>query len=409
MTSWSDDDAGRLEAVMTVRPARLAEVAGFSIDKVAAAAGDDPDVLRLENLDTDAPPPREAVEATKAAVGELTANSYLPFTGRRDLRLAVADRVRSRSGVEYDPDSEVVITASDGDGLLDALLAVTDPQDEVIITDPTYAGILNRILLAGARPRVVPMRAVEGAWRLDLEELAASVGPATRAIMLQNPSFPSGYLLTDAEWREIARLCVEHDLWLIYWALMEGIVFDDGAVIHPASYPGMRERTIVVGTVSLEQRMIGWRIGWMVAPEAVMSDLSVVHMYNGVVAGGIAQAGALAALTADDDGLAGCLAEWQRRRDTVCDQLRGLPMLAAAGGWSQILDSRALGVEPGALSHALLRHRVAATPMTGWGGPVADRQLRLVFIREPVPRLEQLGDRFASALVDLEVTSWRTR
>lgn len=409
MTKWSDDDADRLEAVMTVRPARLADVAGFSIDRVAAAAGDDADVLRLENLDTDSPPPREAVEATTAAVDDPSANSYLPFTGRRDLRRAVADRVRARSGVEYDPESEVVITSSDGDGLLDALLAVTDPRDEVIITDPTYAGIVNRVLLAGARPRAVPMRSVEGAWRLDLERLAASVGPATRAIMLQNPSFPSGYLLTDAEWREIARLCVEHDLWLIYWAFMEGIVFDSGAVIHPASYPGMRERTIIVGSVSMEQRMIGWRIGWIVAPAVATSDLSVVHIYNGIVAGGIGQAGALAALTVDDDGLAACVTEWQRRRDTVCEQLRGLPMLAAAGGWSQILDSRALGVEPGALSQALLRHRVAATPMTGWGGPIADRHIRLVFSREPVPRLELLGDRFASALADLGVTSWSTR
>ncbi len=394
---------------MTVRPARLADVAGFSIDKVAAAAGDDPGVLRLENLDTDLAPPREAVEATRAAIDDPSANSYLPFTGRRDLRRAVADRVRARSGVEYDPESEVVITSSDGDGLLDAVLAVVDPGDEVIVTDPTYAGILNRVLLAGARPRLVPMRAADGAWRLDVEELASTVGPATRAIMLQNPSFPSGYVLTDAEWREIVRLSVEHDLWLIYWAFMEGIVFDGGAVIHPASYPGMRERTIIVGSVSMEQRMIGWRIGWIVAPATVMSDLSVVHIYNGIVAGGIGQAGALAALTVDDDGLTACIAEWQRRRDTVCDELSGLPMLRAAGGWAQILDARALGVEPAALSDALIARGIAATPMTGWGGQVADRHLRLVFSREPVPRLAQLGDRFAMALADLGVTSWRTR
>jgi aspartate/methionine/tyrosine aminotransferase len=389
---------------MTARPKRLAEIAGFSIDQIAAAAGDDPDVLRLENLDTDLAPPREAIEATRAAVGALSANSYLPFTGRRDLRGAVAERVGVRAGVEYDPDTEVVITASDGDGLLDALLAVTDAGDEVVVTDPTYAGIVNRIRLAGARPRAVPMRAVDGAWRLDLERLASAVGPLTRAIMLQNPSFPSGHVLTDAEWQAICRLCVERDLWLIYWTLMEGIVFDGGPVIHPASYPGMRERTIIVGTVSIEQRMIGWRIGWIVAPAAVMSDLSVVHIYNGIVAGGIAQAGALAALTTPDDGLTACVAEWQLRRDTVCRELRGFPMIRAAGGWSQILDSRALGVEPATLSRALLSHGVAATPMTGWGGDVADRHIRLVFSREPVDRLGLLGARFATTLDDLGLT-----
>ena len=208
---------------MTTRPTRLADVAGFSIDRVAAAAGDDPDVLRLENLDTDLAPPAEAIEATRSAIGELSANSYLPFTGKPELCRAVAERVHQRSGTEYDPIAEVVITASEGDGLLNALLAVTDPGDEVILTDPTYAGILNRVRLAGASPRLVPMRVVDEAWRLDLDELAGAVGPATRVIMLQNPSFPSGYLLTDTEWKAIAALCLEHDLWLVYWSYMEGI------------------------------------------------------------------------------------------------------------------------------------------------------------------------------------------
>ena len=392
--------------IMPTRPDRLAQVAGFNIDRVAAAAGDDPEVLRLENLDTDLAPPPEAVEATLEAVRDPSANSYLPFTGRPDLRSAVADRVGARSGVAYDGDSEVVITASDGDGLLDALIAVTDAGDEVIVTDPTYAGIVNRVRLADAVPRMVPMRAVDGAWRLDLEALAASVRPTTRAIMLQNPSFPSGYVLTEAEWRAVCALCVDHDLWLIYWAWMEGIVYDGGAVIHPASYPGMSERTITVGSVSMEQRMIGWRIGWIVAPAGVMSDLSVVHIYNGIVAGGIAQAGALAALTAADDGLAASVEEWQRRRDTIGLQLPGLPMIPAAGGWSQLVDARALGVEPAALSQALLGRRVAATPMTGWGGPIADRHVRLVFSREPVPRLELLGRRFELALHDAGATPW---
>jgi N-succinyldiaminopimelate aminotransferase len=221
--------------------------------------------------------------------------------------------------------------------------------------------------------------------------------------MLQNPSFPSGYLLTDTEWKAIAALCAEHDIWLVYWSYMEGIVYDGAPILHPVAYPGMRERTIIVGTVSMEQRMIGWRIGWIVAPAAVMADLSMVHIYNGIVAGGFAQAGAVAALTAPDDGLAASVAEWQRRRDAVCAQLPGLPMIKAAGGWSQILDARALGVEPAALSSALLSHGVAATPMTGWGGGIADRHIRFVFSREPVERLGLLGRRFASALDELGV------
>jgi aspartate/methionine/tyrosine aminotransferase len=186
-------------------------------------------------------------------------------------------------------------------------------------------------------------------------------------------------------------------LWLIYWSLMEGIVFDGQPILSPASYPGMRERTVIVGTASIEQRMIGWRIGWILAPRAVMSDLAVVHIYNGITPGGIAQAGLIAALS-DSDSFGAYVAEWERRRNALTAALPGFAMIPAAGGWSQILDTVQHGVDPGDLSRVLLGHGVAATAMTGWGGPVADRHLRLVFSNEPVERLQLLGDRFRAAM-----------
>jgi aspartate/methionine/tyrosine aminotransferase len=179
---------------------------------------------------------------------------------------------------------------------------------------------------------------------------------------------------------------------------MEGIVFDGQPILSPASYAGMRERTVTLGTPSIEQRMIGWRIGWILAPRVVMSDLAVVHMYNGVTPGGIAQAGLIAALNGNDDSFGTCLAEWERRRNALTAALPGFAMVPAAGGWSQILDTVQHGVDPGELSRVLLRHGVAATAMTGWGGQIADRHLRLVFSNEPVERLQLLGDRFRAAM-----------
>jgi aspartate/methionine/tyrosine aminotransferase len=382
------------------RPQRLAQLQGFGIDRVAAAAGDDPEMLRLENLDTDLAPPPEAVAATCEAAGSDDANTYLPFTGRLDLKQAISARVADRSGVHYDPESEILITGGDGDGLLDALLALTDPGDEIVMTDPTYAGMINRVRLVGAVPRLAPASVVDGEWRLDLDAFRSAVGPKTRALFLQNPTFPSGQLFDDREWSTIAQLCSEFDLWLIYWAIFEGVVYDGRPVVHPASLPGLRDRLVTIGTVSIEQRMIGWRLGWIVAPQAVLPDLAVVHIYNAVVPGGIAQAAALAAYTAVDDGLSDCVAEWQRRRDTVLDQLEGLPVIRAAGTWSQLLDVSALGLDPNEFSRSLLDHKVAATPMTGWGGAVADRHVRLVFSNEPVERLGLLGDRVRAALRD---------
>jgi len=380
-----------------VRPRRLADIPGFGIDEVAARAGDDPDVLRLENLDTDLPPPAEAIEATRAAAGLDEFNSYLPFTGRLDVKRAVAAHVERRSGRTYDPGTEVVITGGEGDGLLDALLALTDPGDEVLVTDPVYAGMINRVRLAGALPRLVPLEVRDGSWRLDLDALRAAASARTRVLFLMNPSFPSGCVLEPEEWEAVAEVVREHDLLLVYWSLMEGIVFDGRPVVHPASLPGLRERTVTVGSVSMEQRLIGWRLGWIVAPAELTRDLALVHIYNSIVPGGIAQAAALAALTAPDDGLAACVAEWQRRRDTVVAQLDGLPVIPAAGGWSLLLDAAALGLDAPRLSARLLEHGVAATPMTGWGGEVAARHVRLVFSNEPVGRLELLGDRVRAA------------
>ena len=139
---------------------RLEGIPGFGIDRVAAAAGANPDVLRLENLDTDVPPHPGAVEVTRAAVGRDEANSYLPFSGLNEMKEAVAGLIRRRGGPEYDPYGEIVITQGEGDNMLNALLALTDPGDEVILTDPTYAGMLQRVRLVGAVPRLVPLRGV---------------------------------------------------------------------------------------------------------------------------------------------------------------------------------------------------------------------------------------------------------
>jgi aspartate/methionine/tyrosine aminotransferase len=380
---------------------RLRDIPGFHIDRVAAAAGDDPGVLRLENLDTDLTPPREAVEATRAAVGEDDANSWLPFTGRDDLKEAVAAFVERRGGPRYDGRREIVITCGEGDAMLDALFCLTDPGDEVILTDPTYAGMLNRVRLAGAVPRLVPLGVVDGEWRLDLQALAAAVGERTRVVFMNNASFPSGWVARADEWDAIASLCRKRDLWLLYWAGFEGVLFDGRAVQHPAALPGMRDRTVTIGCPTLEQRMIAWRIGWIVAPGELVNDVSRVHIYNGLVPSAFNQIGTRVALTIADDGLEAANAEWQRRRDETMRQLEGLPAVRAAGGWSLLLDVAALGLDCTAVSDALLEQKVAATPMRGWGGEVADRHVRLVFSNEPVERLVKLGERLRAALAAL--------
>ncbi len=383
-------------------PGRLSGIPGFDIDAVARAAEGDPDILRLENLDTDLRPPAAALAATRAALESPAANSYLPFTGRGDLRAAAARHVGRLAGQPYDPDRECVITAGGTEGLLNALLATVDAGDEVIVTDPTYAGMLQRVRLAGATPRLAPWVFDPGAgWRLNLDALAARVGDRTRELFIMNPSMPSGGVLDADDWAAVAELCERHDLWLIYNAAMERILYDKRPYLHPAGLPGMRDRTLTIGSVSKEYRMIGWRVGWVVGPARVLADVAKVGIYNVVTGVGIGQPGALAALTAADEAedVAACVRRWERRRDAVLEALRDYPVRPAAGGWSLLVDTRPLGLTARELSGRLLaRAGVAATPMDAWGGPEAEFRLRLVFSNEPVARLQTLGDRFARAL-----------
>jgi aspartate/methionine/tyrosine aminotransferase len=377
---------------------RLAHIPGFNIDRVAAAAGDDPDVLRLENLDTDLPPPAEAIEATRAAIGTDEANSWLPFTGRDDLKEAVAAHIERRGGPRYDGPREIVITSGEGDAMLDALFCLTDPGDEVLLTDPTYAGMLNRVRLVGAVPELVPLRVADGEWRLDLDALERAVTERTRLVFINNASFPSGWVASDEEWDAVASICRDRDLRLLYWGGFEAILFDGRQVKHPAALPGMRDQTVIVGSPTLEQRMIAWRIGWVVAPGELVNDVSRVQIYNGLVPSGFNQIGTRVALGLPDDHVAEANAEYERRRDETLRQLEGLPAVRAAGGWSLLLDAAELGVDCVELSDLLLEQKVAATPMRGWGGEVADRYVRFVFSNEPVERLALLGARVRAAL-----------
>ncbi|NJP98108.1 pyridoxal phosphate-dependent aminotransferase [Nonomuraea sp. FMUSA5-5] len=380
-----------------MRPnSRFAHVQPFDIDRVAAAAGADPDVLRMENLDTDVPPPPAAVEATMRSLQEGTGNSWLPFTGLPELCAAVAGDLRERTGQDYDPLRQVAITSGGTSAVMPVLLATTEPGDPVVLTDPTYAGLLQRVRLSGALEHLVPLRVDGGHWRLDREALAG-VGRAA-ALLLMSPSMPSGVVLDRDDWELVARVCERTGAYLIYDAAMERIVFDGHPRVNPCQVDGLAQRTIIIGSMSKEYRMIGWRIGWVAGPADIMSRIMVATIYNTTVASGFHQLGAAAALR-QPSRVAEAVAEYQARHETVAAQLDGLPLVRAGGGWSCLVDAEALGLTAAGLSARLLdRGRVAATPMTAWGETVAPRYVRLVFSNEPVERLAELRARFDAAL-----------
>jgi aspartate/methionine/tyrosine aminotransferase len=381
---------------------RLRHIPGIGVDKVgdAADAAADPRFLRLENLDTDLPPPAIARQVTHAAVDRDDANSYLPFQGHRSLREAAAAHVGAITGSRYDPGSQCVGVAGGLNGILNVLLATVEPGQEVVICDPIYAGLVNRIRLAGGVPRHVRCTPGDQGWSTDPAELAAAIGPQTAAVLLMSPAMPTGAILGSEHFDAIAGPVRHHGAWVIYNAAMERIRFDGQRVAHPAAHPGLAGRTITVGSASKELRMIGWRVGWVVGPEPIMADVGLVGLSNVVCQVGIAQEAVAAALRHPDtdDDIAAATRTWQQRCEHILRQLDGYPCVRPHGGWSLLIDTASMGLTPEEASDRLFtRSQVAATPMTGWG-PSGSSYLRLVFANEPVERLGDLRARFDAAL-----------
>lgn len=385
---------------------RLAHITKIGVEQMGDLADslNDPEVLRLENLDTDLRPPQSALDATKRAVDDDDANSYLPFFGLDVLRQAAAALVGRQSGWQYDWKTECIISAGGLSGILNVLLATLEPGDEVLMTDPIYVGLVNRVRLAGGVPRYVPLIPSAQGWRLDTAALATIDPLPVKAALLMSPAMPTGAVFDHDEWQALVGFCQSANCWLIDNAGMERILYDGRTVIHPASvaaasFPEMRDKVITVGSASKEYRMIGWRVGWVVGPAGLVADVARVSISNVVCQTGIAMGAVAAAINDPDDGIPSSVEEWQRRRDVMLDELRDFPVIPPHGGWSLFLDVSQLGFDSATASRRLLeRGKIAATPMVNWGSASSDNYVRFVFANEPVHRLAGVGLRVRRAL-----------
>jgi aspartate/methionine/tyrosine aminotransferase len=380
---------------------RLRDLANIGVDQMGTLAdrAENKMLLRLENLDTDLRPPAGVVEATRQEVELDRANSYLPFLGSNELREAAAALVSRLSGVHYDWNHSTIICAGGLNGILNVLLSLLETGDEVVMTDPIYVGLINRVRLAGGVPIYVPYRIENGVWKLDGEKLLSAMTSKTKLFLMMGPSMPTGAVFSRPDWKIICDTCCQVGAWLLYDSAMERILYDGLEHIHPASFPGMAERTITVGSVSKEYRMIGWRVGWIVAPPLVINDIALVTISNAVCPVGIAQTPAAIALRTPDSDIACVTEEWQRRRDIMLEELDGFSVVKPQGGWSMLMDASPLGFTGAEFSKRLLdKGQVAATAMTGWGTSRSDRFIRFVFSNEPVGRLKGLQARIQAAI-----------
>ena len=370
------------------------EVMGDLADKLS-----DPEMLRLENLDTDLRPPQSAVDFTKRAVDDDEANSYLPFFGLDPLRKTATALVERQSGQTYNWETECVIGAGGMSSILNVLLATLEPGDEVLLTDPIYVGLINRVRLAGGVPKFVPLIPSPEGWRLDMEALEKIAPEPVKVALLMSPAMPTGCVFTKDEWGALTNFCKLANCWLIDDTAMERILYNDQPAIHPASFSGMRDKVITCGAVTKEYRMIGWRVGWAVGPAEIMADVMRVSISNVVCQTGIAMGAAAAAIKDPNDGIETSVEEWKRRRDVAVEELKDFDVIPPDGGWSFLVDVSPLDMDAPTASKRLLdKGKIAATPMVNWGSKNSTRYVRIVFSNEPVERLKGLGKRFKDSL-----------
>lgn len=297
--------------------------------------------------DTDGP--EEIREAAVRALRDGRGNQYPPGPGVPELRAAVAAHQLDRYALSFDPDREVLVTAGATEAIAASLLALVEPGDEVIALEPYYDSYAASIALAGGKRVPVTLRPRDGRFRLDLDELRDAVTPRTRLVLLNTPHNPTGTVLTRAELAEIARLAVERDLLVITDEVYEHLVFDDAEHVPLATFPGMRERTVTIGSAGKTFSFTGWKVGWVTAsPELVTAVRSAKQFLTYVASGpfqyAVAQALALPAAYFD-----AFREDLRAKRDLLCAGLAkaGFEVYRPQGTYFVTTDVRPLGENDG--------------------------------------------------------------
>ena len=361
-----------------------------------------PGSFRLENADSDLPPPAHAIDATRDAVGVDRYNSYLPLHGLPELREAISERYRADLGLQYDPDGEIVVTTGVGEAMLDVLLSYVNEGDRVLMTNPTYNGMAQRVRLAGG-VQVFANQVEADGWHLNAADIR-KMARGCKVIFYGSPSMPTGVVLRRDETDWLCEAAVENDALVLFNGAVDKLVFDDRAVVNPATLPGLRERTIIAGSVTKNYNMVGWRIGWAVGPRELLKPVHDVHIFNGIMASGYSEAGAAAALAGPQQYVAESVHTYQLRRDALIARLRaieGMRLVVPDGGYFFIANIEAFGVTAGDFCRRLLaEENVAITPMNAWGADdFGDHHVRFIFTNEPEDRLVEAAKRIA-AFVD---------
>jgi aminotransferase len=311
----------------------------------------------------DFPAPAALKQAAHDAI-DADVNQYAITWGSKPFRNAIAAKYQRTYGMEVDPEREVTVCCGATEGMVASLLAILDPGDEVVLFEPFYENYGPDTQLCGAQSRYVPLRAPD--WTFDREELRRAFNPRTKAIILNSPNNPTGKVFTREELEYIAGLCQEFDALAITDEIYEHILYDDSVHIPIATLPGMRERSVLVNSMSKTYSVTGWRVGWVLAPPDLTNSIRKVHDFLTVGAAAPLQQAGVYALDQGEEYYRHLAEEYRERRDYIVDALQeaGFRCFIPRGAYYVMTDISGFGVadDVAFVQHLITHVGIAAVP-----------------------------------------------
>lgn len=307
--------------------------------------------------------PAEIKAAAQQAIAE-EHNQYTITWGARNLRQAIADKYRRAYELELDPEREITVCCGSTEGMIAALLATTNPGEEVIVFEPYYENYGPDTWLCGAERRLVRLHPPD--WRFDPDDLRRAFNSRTKAIVVTNPHNPTGKVFSRVELELIAELCQEHDALAITDEIYEHILYDGAVHVPLMALPGMRDRTILVNSLSKTFSVTGWRVGWVLAAPDLADSIRKVHDFLTVNAAAPLQQAGVLALSLDQAFYRDLSEHYRQRRDVLVSVLNetGFRCFEPRGAYYVMADISGFGFadDLAFARHLLENVGVAAVP-----------------------------------------------
>lgn len=328
---------------------------------------DDPEVISLGVGEPDFDTPWHIREEGIYSL-ERGRTFYTSNSGLKDLRNEICNYLRRMYQVEYNPDTEVMVTVGGSEAIDIGLRAVLNPGEEVIIPQPSYVSYEPCTILAGGKPVILELQE-KNEFRLTKEELLAAITPKTKVLILPFPNNPTGSVLRKEDLEDIAKVCIEKDILVMSDEIYSELTYGEKHVTI-ASLPGMKERTILINGFSKAYAMTGWRLGYTCAPHAILEQMLKIHQFAIMCAPTTSQYAAVDALKNGDRDVEEMRISYNQRRRFLVHTFRkmGLKCFEPFGAFYVFPSIRELGMTSDEFAMELLeREKVAVVPGTAFG------------------------------------------